>query len=254
MLCEPCLWKIIINDRVNWMSFHTDDCDGLAEDPRDATLIYDEFDKKYGVTHVDPRFMLGVQRETTVKQGLTRIHLSQPGYLDKVWDKFKHLRAGRRVPSTPFPPNEFLSGIDPTTRKPLEVPKSESNEAYETGFMELTGSLLWAARNGYPGASFMLGFNAGFHCLHYLWAHREDGIEFNSEGNREPIGFYDSSHNQDLVGFKSQYGFIIYWMGGPILWASKQHKQHSLSVSEDEYMACLPYTRVSSNQMATQSP
>ena len=111
------------------MRFHTDDCDGLAEDLRDATLIYDEFDKKYGVTHVDPRFMLSVQRETTVKQGVTRIHLSQPGYLDKVCDKSKHLRTGCRVPSTPFPPNEFFSGIDPTTRKPLEVPESESNEA-----------------------------------------------------------------------------------------------------------------------------
>ena len=37
----------------------------------------------------------------------------------------------------------------------------------------------------------MLGFNAGLHCLHYLWAHKEDGIEFNSEGNHEPIGFYE---------------------------------------------------------------
>ena len=101
--------------------------------------------------------MLGLQRETTAKQGVTRTHLSQPGYLDKVWDKVKHLRAGRRVTPTPFPPNEFLFGTDPTTRKALEVPKPEPNEAYEAGFMELIGSLLWAARNGYPDASFAFG-------------------------------------------------------------------------------------------------
>ena len=57
-----------------------------------------------------------------------------------------------------------------------------------------------------------------------------------SGGNQEPICFYDSSHNQNGDTFKNQYGFIIYWMGGPILWASKGHKHAGLSVAEDEYM------------------
>ena len=38
MLYEPCLWKIIIDDRVNWMCFHTDDCDGLADEPMPYSL------------------------------------------------------------------------------------------------------------------------------------------------------------------------------------------------------------------------
>ena len=63
------------------MNFHTDDCDGLCEDPRDAKLIFDEFDKKYGVSGVNVRFILGVQRDTTVVNGVTHIHMSQSGYL-----------------------------------------------------------------------------------------------------------------------------------------------------------------------------
>ena len=61
MIYEPCMWKLIIDGRVNFVNFHTDDCDGLCEDPRDAKLIFDEFDKKYGVSGVDVRFMLGVR-------------------------------------------------------------------------------------------------------------------------------------------------------------------------------------------------
>ena len=254
MIYEPCMWKLIIDGRICFVNFHTDDCDGLCEDPRDAKTIHDAFDKKYGVSSVDVRYMLGVQRDTTVKDGVTYIHMSQSGYLDKVWAKFKHLRVGlngttMKVPSTPFPVGLFCSGVDPKTRKPIEISDAERDEAFAAGFMELCGSLLWAARNAYPGASFacgmlskcmskpsMVAMAAGAHCLHYLWHHKHDGIVFNSDGNREPICFYDSSHNQNGNTFKNQYGFVIYWMGGPVLWASKGHKHPGLSVAEDEYM------------------
>ena len=61
---------------------------------------------------------------------------------------------------------------------------------------------------------------------------------------RSPICFYDSSHDQNGDTFKNQYGFTIYWMGGPILWASKGHKHAGLSVVEDEYMTLTHVTRV----------
>ena len=96
--------------------------------------------------------MLGVQRDTTVVNGVTHIHMSQSCYLDKVWAKFKHLRVGlngvtMKVPSTPFPVGLFCSRVDPKTRKPIEVSDEDRDEAFAAGFMELCGSLLWAARN-----------------------------------------------------------------------------------------------------------
>ena len=77
----------------------------------------------------------------------------------------------------------------------------------------------------------MVSMAAGARCLHYIWHHKHDGIVFSSDGNHEPICFYDSSHNQNGDTFKNQYGFIIFWMGGPILWASKDHK-HAGSVQQ----------------------
>ena len=38
--------------------------------------------------------LLGVQRDTTVVNGVAHIRMSQSGYLDEVWAKSKHLRVG----------------------------------------------------------------------------------------------------------------------------------------------------------------
>ena len=66
--------------------------------------------------------------------------------------------------------------------------------------------------------------------------HRHEGIVFSSDGNLEPICFYDSAHMQDMSDHKSSYGFVITWMGGPIVYVSKRHTLVGLSSAEDEYM------------------
>ena len=121
--------------------------------------------------------------------------------------------------------------------------------AYLGGYRELVGGLLWPARNAYPAASFACSvlsrymqtpteeaFSAGIHTLHYLMEHRHEGIVFSSDGNLEPICFYDSAHMQDMSDHKSSYGFVITWMGGPIVYVSKRHTLVGLSSAEDEYM------------------
>jgi hypothetical protein len=61
------------------------------------------------------------------------------------------------------------------------------------------------------------------HTLHHLYANRHAGIGYSSDGNREPIALYDSGHMQDHVDYKSQYGYVIMWFGGPLCWISKEH-------------------------------
>ena len=73
--------------------------------------------------------------------------------------------------------------------------------------------------------------------MHYLYANRHAGIGYTSDGNREPIAWYDSGHMQDRVDYKSQYGYVIMWFGGPLCWISKKHNHVGESSAEDEYMA-----------------
>ena len=42
---------------------------------------------------------------------------------------------------------------------------------------------------------------------------------------------------QDRSDYRSQYGYIITWFGGPIFWQSKKHGHVGESSAEDEYMA-----------------
>jgi hypothetical protein len=42
---------------------------------------------------------------------------------------------------------------------------------------------------------------------------------------------------QDPVSFKSRTGYVILFMGAPLLWASKMQTQIALSTMEAEYIA-----------------
>ena len=73
---------------------------------------------------------------------------------------------------------------------------------------------------------------AALHCMHFLYEHRHEGITFRSDGNVKPVCFYDSGFYQDLIGHKPQYGYVIYWAGGPLIWRSKKHTNIPLHTSE----------------------
>jgi hypothetical protein len=80
-------------------------------------------------------------------------------------------------------------------------------------------------------------WETAMYCLHYLYSIREEGIMFRSDGNINPLCYYDSGHIQDRVDYKSYYGYVIVWMGAPIAWISKKHQHVGESSSEDEFMA-----------------
>ena len=112
-------------------------------------------------------------------------------------------------------------------------------------------SVPWPARNCYPVISWTCtqlcrcmekpseaAWESAVYCLHYLYSIKDEGITFRSDGNVKPVCYYDSGHIQDRVDYKSYYGYIIVWMGAPIVWMSKKHQHVGESSSEDEFMAC----------------
>ena len=70
-----------------------------------------------------------------------------------------------------------------------------------------------------------------------VYSIRDSGVRFRSDGNVIPFAMYDSGHLQDRIDYKSFYGYIIVWMGAPILWTCKKHQHVGESSSEDEFMA-----------------
>ena len=120
----------------------------------------------------------------------------------------------------------------------------------------LVGGLLWPARNTAPSIQHAVSqlckcmqspslnaWSSALQVLHWLYANREEGITFRSDGNSVLRCFSDSGHFQSrttgglAAGYKNTWGCCIHLFNGPILWMSKRHSHSGLSAAEDEYMA-----------------
>jgi hypothetical protein len=252
----PCLFKIK-RKGIGFVSLHVDDADGcfeFAEDGQwwaEATNDLFKTDKQPGIKLVDPGHMLGASRTLNeTEDGHREMVLNQVAYIEDMWSRFSHHRKGKRAPSTPMPGkgDDCPPALDEELR-PVGVTDEEAREVHELGYRKLIGELLWPARNTSPtvaaGVSMlskclhrpsMGAWRSALHLLHFLYANRETGIRFNDRGNLEPVCYYDSGFYQDAIGHKPQYGYVIYWAGGPLVWRSKKHVHIALSSSEAEYM------------------
>jgi len=246
MLKEPCMFRVEIEGRVSFMVVHTDDVDGVCDDPRDGKAIYDKFDKEFGVTSCDPKHMLGVTRQMREENGIVISRHTQVAYIEEVWEKFKHFRGGQKAPKTPA---DDLKFTDENGRL-IVVKEDEYEQVKARGYRQLIGCLLWPARNAYPMISFAVtqlcrcmekpserAWESALYTLHYLYETREIGIGYRSDGDPIPRCWYDSGHMQDRSDYRNQYGVVLTWFGGPIHWMSKKHQHVGESSAEDEYMA-----------------
>jgi len=254
MVYESCMFMIIIEDagvpKYSYFVVHTDDIDGIAQNPKHGQLITKACHDEWKVDVGDPRHMLGVTREISYdnQTGVGKNHLTLTGFVEKLWAKFGHHRKGKKVNNLPFPQGESCSPLG-EDGKPIKIGQVEKQTYIDLGFRELTGGLLWPIRNAYPAHSFAVSqlcklmqspcekaWLCALQCLHHLYEHRNDGITYRSDCSLVPIAHYDSSHNDRKELHKSHYGFDVCMGGGRIIFASRGHKIPAKSAAEDEYM------------------
>jgi len=243
---DPCLFIFTSpKGSKSFVIIHTDDCDGHSHSMADLKYIATKFHERFKIKVCDPRFMLGIQRDiTTSVDTKTRIMtLTQPDFIETTYNTFKKFCPTKDI-HTPFPPGMVLHGL-------LEEPNPEkSREIIQRGYQSIAGSILWAARNCYPevslGANMIcrlmskpteLSWKCALHTLKYLWGQSHRGIQYRSDGNRQPLCYYDASNKADPSDGKSQYGYVIFLFNGPIIWGSKKHNHVGLSSTHNEYMA-----------------
>ena len=241
---DPCLFIFTSpKGKRSFVIIHTDDCDGHGELLGDLKYIANKFHERFKIKVCDPKFMLGIQRDITTEKGITRMNMTQADFIKTTYLTFKDQCPTRDI-HTPFPPGMVLHGL-------LEEHDEEkSKELIKRGYQSLAGSILWAARNCYPevslGANMVcrlmsrpteLAWKCALHTLKYLYSQMHRGIQFRSDGNQQPICYYDASNKADPCDGKSQYGYVIYLYNGPIVWSSKKHNHVGLSSTHNEYMS-----------------
>jgi len=243
---DPCLFIFKSpSGHSSYVIIHTDDCDGHGENMDDLKHIANKFHERFKIKVCDPRFMLGVQRDiTTNEQTMVRtMTLTQPDFINTTYNTFKDHCPTRDI-HTPFPPGMVLHSL-----MGVEDP-NKAKELIGRGYQSIAGSILWAARNCYPEASLGanmicrlmsrptdLSWKCALHTLKYLHGQQHRGIRYRSDGNTQPICYYDASNKADPSDGKSQYGYVIFLFNGPILWGSKKHNHVGLSSTHNEYMA-----------------
>ena len=84
-----------------------------------------------------------------------------------------------------------------------------------------------------PSAS---AYNAALTVLKWLYHHRHDGMRYRSNGNLEPVMYYDSGHNQFADG-RAMYMYELMIAGGPVAVKAKKHERVRDSTTYSEYAA-----------------
>ena len=241
---DPCLFIFTSpKGKRSFVIIHTDDCDGHGEVMGDLKYIANKFHERFKIKVCDPKFMLGIQRDISNSHGVKTMNMTQADFIETAYLTFKSHCPKREI-NTPFPPGMVLHGLLE------EHDEAKSKELIARGYQSLAGSILWAARNCYPevslGANMIcrlmsrpteLAWKCALHTLKYLYSQVHRGIQFRSDGNTQPLCYYDASNKADPSDGKSQYGYVIYLYNGPIVWSSKKHKHVGLSSTHNEYMS-----------------
>ena len=81
-----------------------------------------------------------------------------------------------------------------------------------------------------------VAWNAALKVLHWLYHNRDTGLCYRSDGNTEPIFYYDSSFIQ-FADSKAQYCVVGQLADGPITYVSHKHEPILDSTPYAEYVA-----------------
>ena len=262
-LYDPCLFKFVSpQGKWTFMLVHVDDCTMVGECKTDSALITAAFADKYTITVVDPGYMLGIKSDLYEKDGVRYLELTQEEYIENLVKQFseqiKKYVSSRRMQNgyvkEPVPVGTFFS-VAGDPEKGILPPDESTVKQYlaeylAEGYQSAVGSLNWPARHCYPEISAGVhqlcrlmtsptkeAYTAAMQMICYLDGQKSRGIRFDSKSSQIPVCYYDSSSKKDPKDSHSQYGYVIFMCGGPILWSSKKHSHAGRSTTDDEYMA-----------------
>jgi hypothetical protein len=198
MVYESCMFMVIIEEasvaKYSYFVVHADDIDGITQNLKHGQMITKACHDEWKVDVGDPRHMLGVTRETSYDKeiGVGKNHLPLTGFVEKLWAKFGHHKNGKKVNNLPFPKGKSCSPLG-DDGKTIKIGQVEEQTYNDLGFRELTGGLLWPIWSAYPAHSFAVSQLCklmqspcgkarlcALQCLHHLYEHRNDGINFYS--------------------------------------------------------------------------
>lgn len=237
---DPCIYYHHQKEEFTILAIFVDD--GLICSNKIGNLrrIIEHLEEQFQIRTMDADRFLGIEfsrnrkkKELTAAQPLLTLAL------------LKKFRMENCLPK-PIP-------ADPHTHLSSEMsPKSEKEKAAKEKipYREAVGSLLYLAMTTRPDIAFAVGqvsqycqnpgnghWNAVKRIFSYLAGTPYHGLCFRNSNNQAVIGYSDADFARDQDTRRSTTGYIFFYHGGPVVWASRRQRCTSLSTTEAEYVA-----------------
>ena len=130
MLYEPCMFIVTIDGRKTYMSCHTDDLDCACEDVRDCQAIFNKLNDEFGIEICNEKYMLGVNRDRWIENGISQNRLSQVAYIEEAWEDYGKYRKGKRAPMKPSDDMSWLEAVHGVVRSDGRVNGRQWNDRF----------------------------------------------------------------------------------------------------------------------------
>ena len=241
---DPCLFLKSTN-KFFAIAAYVDDIFGCVEDEQDWIDFMSAYRQRFKVSVDDnANSFLGVQfYRTNDSTGYTEIAVHQAHYIEQLLERFNMKDCDpRSTPAVLGDANALL--LTEKVSSVANVP-----------FRELVGALLFLSRNTRPDISFAVNFISRFNdcfqekhwraakrILRYLKGTKQLCLTYNSQ-EQDFFGYCDSDWAQDRNDRKSTTGYVFFFAGAPISWATKKQQSVAMSTCEAEYMAMSEATK-----------
>ena len=245
---EPCLFSKQSNDGVIFVVVYVDDCYVVGHEHMLRMFIEDL--KAAGLKlKIEEKPSDYLSCEVKFNTDKSKAWLGQPHLLKKLEKSFGHYIKGSYKYLTPGTPGYTI------TRPNNESDRLSSDK--QTIFRSGVGTLLQFVKHSRPDIANAVrelskcmdsategAFKEMIRVISFVLATKDHGLYFNpkplvkQDDAWDMIMYSDSDWAGDLENRRSITGFILFVMGCPVVWKSKQQGNVTLSSTEAEYVAC----------------
>ena len=204
-----------------YIRIYSDDIKAVGTTDRVLDAFGTKANTIWTLKSTDPKWALGLEEVPELdEQGNVKslIH-RMPPFVTSMANVFQeHLP--KATVKTPYPEHSKLN-------KDTPVSEAEIIKFQLKGFRKAAGMALWSVRHAFDEQKFGISIICSvmskggqeawdnlMHMIKWQLQHKDRGIRFNRDGNKEPIGFSDASNKPIVVSL----GTVMAGFGPGILW------------------------------------
>jgi hypothetical protein len=259
---DPCIYFRRAGDEITTVIIYVDDGLIASNKPETIKAMIEHLERKFEIRTLTPTRFVGLN---IVRDRPNRLmYIDQENTIDKMLKDYNMWDC--KPSSLPADPNARLSACSKPKSEEEKEGKDELEEHTEEEekemekipYREAVGSLIYLATTSRPDISFAVG-QVSRYCAKYTRTHWNavkrifaylkgtKNLKLCYGGTELPpaVVYCDADYAGDLDDRRSTSGYIFFYNGGPVCWASRKQSITAQSTGESEYLSANETTKES---------